>query len=76
MATYLILDADNTIVNSAEWDGQMPWQPAEGLRAVLAADANWQPGWKWDGTKAYDPNPPPKEEPPESPSLSLGLNKL
>lgn len=39
MARYVILDAQNRIVNRCEWDGVSAWQPPEGQRAMLEATA-------------------------------------
>lgn len=65
--TYLLVDEIDTIVNSIVWDGDAAnWQPPIGLRAFKFAGA-WGNGWKWDGSKAYDPNPPPPP-PPSAPT--------
>ncbi len=69
---YFLVDADNSIVGSVVWDGNPGWQPPHWLRAVKANDGHWCEGWKWDGSRAVDPNPPPPEQPrkevPSTPS--------
>lgn len=39
MARYVILDAQNRIVNRCEWDGVSSWQPAAGCTAMLESAA-------------------------------------
>ena len=64
--TYLLVDADGVIINAVMWDGDVTnWQPPPGLTAHKCDDPVYQLGWKWDGGKAVDPNPPPSE--PETP---------
>lgn len=57
MSVYLVVDKDNVIQNNIEWDGVSDYSPGEGLRLV-AYDGPAGAGWKWDGAKATDPNPP------------------
>lgn len=62
--TYILVDASDAILNAILWDGDSAhYQPPEGVRAIRY-DGVWRGGWKWDGTRAYDPNPPPPEGPP------------
>ena len=59
--TYLLIDKNDNIINYIVWDGinrDGGWKAPDGLRAVEYTGV-WQTGWKWDGTKPYDPNPPP-----------------
>ncbi len=68
--TYLLVDATDNIVSAIVWDGdEKNWQPPAGMRAIRY-DGPWRDGWKWDGAKAFDPNPPPPAaEPPAAPSV-------
>lgn len=66
--TYFLIDQDNNIVNCILWDGvayspstPQGWLCPAGLTAVKTEDGHWCDGWKWDGQKSYDPNPPPPE---------------
>lgn len=77
MAIYFHVDVNNNIVNSCEWDGVTPYEPPQGITLALSADGYWRDGWKWNGTAAYDPNPPPAMEPVAEPVASPGgLNKV
>lgn len=75
--TYILVDATDTVVNSALWDGDLNnWAPPAGLRA-FRYDGVWHDGYKWDGAKAYDPNPPPPEpEIPASAPPSEGMTVI
>ncbi len=65
--TYLLVDANDNVVNAVVWDGAPGWQPSAGLRAVKF-DGAWGDGWKWNGIAAYDPNPAPPPESRQPPS--------
>lgn len=39
MQRYVILNAQNQIVNRCLWDGVTEWAPPEGCRVMLEADA-------------------------------------
>ena len=58
MATYLIIDGNNTITNLIDWDGIKPFTPPTGA-TILPFTGPAGIGWKWNGTKAIDPTPAP-----------------
>ena len=51
MPTYLVIEGGK-VTNAIEWDGETP-HGINGL--VVRGEGNV--GWKWDGEKAFDPNP-------------------
>ncbi len=71
---YLLVDDAGSIVSAVVWDGDTNnWQPPAGMSAVRY-DGPWRGGWRWDGTKAFDPNPPPPPpEPTTEPPQASGM---
>lgn len=51
MNTYILIDGNNVIVNSAVCDGEFPFVPSDGTTPVFF-DAEYAIGWLWDGAKA------------------------
>lgn len=65
---YLLIDANNIIVDRIVWDGDVAnWTPPAELTAVMY-EGSASSGWLWDGTQAIDPNPP--QAPPPMPEIT------
>ena len=70
--TYILVDGNDNVVNAILWDGDASWQPPTGLRAIQYSGTS-RKGWKWDGSKAYDPDPPPQAPLPPEPPQAGGM---
>ena len=71
MIRHAIIDSSQTpapVINVVEYEtditGETPPGFAEPLRALATYDTPVSPGWVYDGTTFYDPNPPDVVVPP------------
>jgi hypothetical protein len=65
MVVMALIDKDGNVVNRVAWDGETPWAPPPGLRAVRDEERVSVIGGSWDG-KTFQ-RPPEPEEGPEEP---------
>lgn len=55
VSRYAIVDKNNNVVNVTLWDGETPWQPGKGIKAIKDKKNEAQASGKWDGKKFIPP---------------------